>query len=235
MPRKRRHLLAPITLLTALALSGCGASKTADKATSAVRNVADPVAQASTNTRDAGSATVTLSGSVKAGSSDVQISGSGPIDFKRRRGAFDVGVTIPGQGSVKLSEIIDGTVLYMRSPTFSALLGGKTWIKLDLSKAAKAAGVDLNQLSQLGGGSDPSQFLDALNRASDTTKLGSEQIGGVNTTHYRATIDLAKVAKDRGGDQAARARSSSCARRPASRRSRSRRGSTTRSAFGRSA
>jgi hypothetical protein len=81
--------------------------------------------------------------------------------------------------------VLSGTDLYLRSPLFSIVLPtGKSWVKLDVTKGAKAGGVDLSSiLSQ-----DPTQALDALQNLSTVTEVGTAQIGGVSTTHYKATI-----------------------------------------------
>ena len=54
--------------------------------------------------------------------------------------------------------------------------------------------VGLN-LQQLAGQSNPAQFLQYLRATAGTvTPVGSELVRGVPTTHYRATIDLERVA-----------------------------------------
>jgi len=83
-------------------------------------------------------------------------------------------------------------VLYMRLPVLTRLLpGGKPWIKMDLNAIGKQAGIDLSQFTQFA--SDPSRMVDWLRTASgDVTTVGTETIDGVETTHYRATVDLSK-------------------------------------------
>jgi hypothetical protein len=83
-------------------------------------------------------------------------------------------------------------VIYLSLPVLAKVMpGGKPWIKVDLSAVGKQAGIDLSQLTQIG--SDPSQMVDWLRTASgDVTTVGTEQIDGVDTTHYRATVDLSK-------------------------------------------
>ena len=102
--------------------------------------------------------------------------------------------------ALEVEEIIEGLVLYMRSDAFSkGLPGGKKWLKIDLKEAGKKAGVDLAQLQQLSGGSsDPTQFLTYLAKAGDVRKVGAEEINGIPTTHYHATIEFAKLAGSAG-------------------------------------
>jgi hypothetical protein len=73
--------------------------------------------------------------------------------------------------------------------------GLKGWIRFDLQALGEEAGLDFDQLMQLGSQSDPSQALAYLRAASDDIQeVGSEEVRGVETTHYRMTVDLARVA-----------------------------------------
>jgi hypothetical protein len=85
-----------------------------------------------------------------------------------------------------------GAVVYLNLPVLAKVMpGGKPWIKLDLNAVGKQAGIDLSQFSQLG--TDPSQMVGWLRTVSgDVTTVGAEQLDGVETTHYRATVDLSK-------------------------------------------
>ena len=81
-------------------------------------------------------------------------------------------------------------VLYMKLPVLTRLLpGGKPWIKIDLGVVGKRAGIDISQLTQFA--QDPTRMVDWLRAASGpVTTVGTEDVGGEQTTHYRATIDL---------------------------------------------
>jgi hypothetical protein len=83
-------------------------------------------------------------------------------------------------------------VVYLNLPVLAKVMpGGKPWIKVDLNAVGKQAGIDLSQFTQLG--TDPSRMVDWLRTASgDVTTVGTEKLDGVDTTHYRATVDLSK-------------------------------------------
>jgi hypothetical protein len=102
-----------------------------------------------------------------------------------------------GGPTLHMSMVFEGLDLYMKLPPSLAaqIPGGKPWLKLNLQEAGKQAGIDLSQLLQSGNMSqDPTQMLDYLRAASgEVTKVGNEQVRGVDTTHYRATVDLKKV------------------------------------------
>jgi hypothetical protein len=184
-----RRLLGVLLIcaLTPLA-AGCGAG---DEVKSAV----DPVAQAATKTRSAGSVEVAMSGKASAAGQEIPLQGEGVFDLKAQRGRFTMTTSVPGQDGVKIEEIVDGLVLYMHSDALTkGLPGGKRWLKIDLKAAAGKQGVDITQLQSLSGGGDPTQFLTYLAKAGDVRKVGSEDVNGTPTTHYHATIDFEKLA-----------------------------------------
>jgi hypothetical protein len=102
-----------------------------------------------------------------------------------------------GSSNLQMQEVIDGATIYIKLPAglASKIPGSKPWLKMDLSKLGAAAGIP--GLSSLTGGTasqDPSQFLQYLTAVSGgVTKIGTEQVNGQQTTHYRATIPLDKV------------------------------------------
>ena len=140
-----------------------------------------------------------MSGKVAAAGQEIPLNGEGVFDLKGKRGRLTVTTNVPGKGDVRVEEILDGLVIYMRSDALAgALPSGKTWLKLDLQAAGRQSGVDIGALQQLGGGGDPTQFLSYLAKAGDVHKVGSEDVNGTSTTHYRATIDFAKLAGSAG-------------------------------------
>jgi hypothetical protein len=189
-----RRLLSVLLIcaLTPVA-AGCGAEKS-------VKNAVDPVAQAATNTANAGSVQVAMSGKISAGGQEIPLKGEGVFDLKRKLGQLTMTTSVPGQGDVRVEEIINGLVLYMRTDAIAqALPSGKKWLKIDLEAAGRQSGVDIGALQQLGGGGDPTQFLTYLAKAGDVRKVGAEDVNGTPTTRYHAKIDFAKLAKSAGG------------------------------------
>jgi hypothetical protein len=187
-----RRLLPVLLVCGALPFAtGCGAEDS-------VKNAVDPVAQAAIKTAAAGTVQVAISGKVSAAGQEIPLDGTGVFDLKGKHGRMQMTTSVPGKGEVKIEELLDGLVLYMRSDALTASLpGGKHWIKLDLEALAHKQGLDLGQLQQLGG-SDPTQWLSYLKKAGEVEKIGSEAIRGTPTTHYRAAIDLNKVAEAAG-------------------------------------
>ena len=120
---------------------------------------------------------------------------------------------LPGQGvpdfddpeAWKIDLIVDGKVAYMRFPALaSELPEGKTWVKLDSSDTGKRAhGLGLSGVDDFTNG-DPRELLDVLKSVSgEVETVGTEELRGTPTTHYRATVDLADLDRfaPKGGGQ----------------------------------
>ncbi len=207
-----RKTAAGIAVLAALgagagALSGCGTSATLD-----------PIARAAeVSSQQEGarfSLSVRLSSPMLPGAG-FAISANGYVDERKRTGELTMDLSgIPGAtalpggaGTVKM--IFAYPVIYMNMPFLAGQLpAGKTWMKLDVRKAAQAAGIDLSQLSSLGQ-DDPTQLLEYLRASSGgVSTVGSETLDGVPTTHYRGTLQLSDIlnrlpASDRDAAKAA--------------------------------
>jgi hypothetical protein len=102
---------------------------------------------------------------------------------------------VPGQdsdGNVPIEIVSLVPDVYMRSPLFKAALpDGKSWLHIDLAQTGKELGIgDPTQF----GTSDPSETLSDLEATSDRVeRVGKEDVRGVPTTHYSATIELRKL------------------------------------------
>jgi hypothetical protein len=172
-------------------MAGCGSSGVA----------LDPVAQAAEVTSHAGGAHMSLAAQIDAGGLSVTMSGEGFFNYMAQEGMLTLSVSglpaaagAPAPGSLRMQELFKSSTVYIGSPLFAGKLpGGAHWMKLDLGRLGDAFGVSLQQLA--GGQSNPAQFLEYL-RASGgaVTAVGHEPVRGVPTTHYRGTVDLAKVA-----------------------------------------
>ncbi|HVD69964.1 MAG TPA: DUF6612 family protein [Actinomycetota bacterium] len=96
---------------------------------------------------------------------------------------------MPGvEGDFEMEMILDGSVMYMRSPMLSRSPGLDTdWISMDLDELVPGFS-DLASLSQ--GQNDPTAQLEYLRGISDAQEVGTERVAGVETTHYSGTVDL---------------------------------------------
>ena len=184
----RRLLLA----LAAVAAAGCGGGSVSF----------DPAASAAT-TANAKSAKVAFDTSIAGGGRTLHMTGSGTVDFQGQAASmtFDVGDLLRGSGlpasaDEKWRLVTRGLVLYMHAPALAQQLpGGKEWLKLDIEAVAKSQNVNLGQFRQLTQ-NDPTQMLAYLRATSGKIEeVGTEDVRGAETKHYRAKVDLDKVAE----------------------------------------
>ena len=176
---------------TTLSITGCGASSSID-----------PVAQAAELTAQQSGARISLTEQLSGAGlpAGVTITGTGYVNQHTRDSLLTLDLAgIPGLGGAGASSVtieMHYPIMYMRFPALSSQLpGNKEWVKLDLAAVAQAQGINLTQLSA-GGGVDPSQYLDYLRASgSQITTVGADTVDGVATTHYRAVIDLSRVAR----------------------------------------
>jgi hypothetical protein len=188
-----------------LFVAACGSSSSSSVTSS---NAADTVAKAASASAGAAGYKMTLSMKISspALSQPLTATGSGSFSIPDRAGSFNLAMDfsnepqvaqVLGSSTFNIEEIIKTPIIYVKLPDALAqkIPGGKPWLKIDLDKAASAAGIPgLSSLTSNPASSDPSQLLQYLRAVSGTiTKVGSEQVGGTQTTHYKATISLDKV------------------------------------------
>jgi hypothetical protein len=137
--------------------------------------------------------------SVQASGTTVTGSGIGNLTSGEGNGV----VNLPAPfGQVNF--ISTGQVIYAQVPaSLRSFTGGKPWAKL----ATGNLGAIENQF--LGGAGltqpfDPTNILGYVKALSgNVTVVGPDTVGGTATTHYRATVDLSRVAPDQQGTQPA--------------------------------
>ena len=179
-----------MALLLAVGVAACGSGTSAQQTPQAA------VVLAASKTNDAGTYKADVTGSVDVAGQSMDMSGKGEFDGAQKRGHMSYTMTLQGQ-DVNMEMVFAYPVIYMHfPPELGPLPSGKTWVKMDLEKLGKQAGVDLGSLMQAGQ-SDPSQGLDVLRGVSDVKAVGDEDVRGVSTTHYAGVVDLSKLgAKD---------------------------------------
>jgi hypothetical protein len=163
----------------------------------------DPVARAARATLQKGSSRVDLVMKIKPADAprELTVKANGVTNAKLTATALtfdfaDVLSETDYEGPTKGEQISKGLVLYWNFPFFQGELpSGKKWVKLDLAKAAKKYwGATSQEIAQMAGGEDPQQTLRDL-RASNgqVKKVGEDEVHGVVTMHYRATISIDKA------------------------------------------
>jgi hypothetical protein len=217
MRHLRRFALAPLALALVVAGAGCGGGKDASSTSLPVLEDFQPVAAATART-DSARFEMELTMQIPGFDQAFSFTASGASDEKSGKGEFtmDLGSFAELMGGLagsmggkapagfgdpenwKLEMRLDGTVAYMHMPLLAGKLPGrKEWVRLDLEKAASLQGLDLAQLQGFAEGSDPRQMLDFLRAvSSEVTRVGTEDVRGVETTHYFAVVDFQKALAD---------------------------------------
>jgi hypothetical protein len=198
--RRAINLLAMVGAAAALAVSGSGCGGASSAAI-------DPVAQAAEVTSHVGGAHFALSAQLNtvALAQPFTLSGQGYFNSSSLEGKLEfqasglpvsAAAQLPG-GALRVVALFKSPSIYVGgslfdSPVFQGRLHGARWIKLDLGRFSQALGINLLQLSA--GKPSPSQFLQYLKAVGGTPeRVGSDVVRGVQTTHYRATIDLNRI------------------------------------------
>ena len=207
--RRPRALVASLVAVLAVVVGGCGGTAAGVPELSSLTSVAQSSAAAE-SARFSVEASITIPGTSKP----LAFSAEGGFDTPAKRSQLTVdlssfaallqtmgsslGGTVTGDlgeaSDWKLELIQDGDTAYVRFPPLAAQLpDGKTWIKGD---ANDLSNTDAGQLKQFGSlaGTDPRDVFGLLEAVSGSIEsVGTEEIRGVETSHYRAAIDTSKV------------------------------------------
>jgi hypothetical protein len=169
----------------ALVAAGCGGGGSTS---------ADDISRAASKTSQAGSleADFAISGQGLTGT------GSGVFNSKHHSGQLKMKLVARGR-QIPFDTVVTGDVLYLRSPAFAqATTQDKQWVKLNLATLASSQGsTDLSGI--LDASPTPANALAYLEGSSTVDKVGSESVGGVDTTHYSVSANLDRAAEHASG------------------------------------
>lgn len=206
---RRLSLLAAPVVALCLVASGCGGSSGTIPELASLTQVAN--SSASTDTaKFALTFEMSLPGADKALSFDAE--GGFDTPAKRSQMTIDLsslaalmkqfGSSLGGKftgdlgdaSDWKLEAITDGDVVYLQFPLIAKELpDGKTWVKGSAEDFSKSDTSGLDQFGSLSG-MDPRDVFGFLKAVSGSIEaVGSEEVRGVATSHYRATLDPAKL------------------------------------------
>lgn len=186
-------LLAAVATLSACgqsAVSGSGSPAGGSGGTAPATGGATPQAKSDAMFSDAAAAslkagTAKMSSTTEAdtgGQTLPVMSGSGAIDFANHRSTMQMNMPSgPDKGAGgKIVYVMDGSIEYMQMGVGGD--GPAPWIKVDLSK-----------LTGQQGAVDYSNYLSLMSGVADSSEVGSEDIRGTATTHYKVSVDPKKV------------------------------------------
>jgi hypothetical protein len=217
-PRMMRLLHAAVVLCVVAALAGCGGGATA---TSGDALTFEQLSQAAKASADATSGRFEFSFELDVPDTEkpFAFSGTGAFDATSNRAAISLdfssfaellggllgGFGAPQEAKVpdfgdpslwQIEAVQDGELVYMRFPAVSSELpAGKSWVRMNADEAGGAQGFNFSQL-QDATSNDPREMLEFLRAATGGIEtVGREELRGVGTTHYRATVDMEEYEK----------------------------------------
>ncbi|HUA75542.1 MAG TPA: hypothetical protein VL988_12360 [Solirubrobacteraceae bacterium] len=185
MAKARTTAIGTAALLSAATLAaGCG-SDHGVASPSATPDYLAAVTRAAYTTEQVPGYKFALTTSVSLAGKSATGQGGGTIAEGGSQGT--AGVEVEG---TKVEEVIDKPYLYVRTPSAasSRLTHGKPWLRIDLSTFSQSLGSN----SFGAGSSNPAEVLSYLRAAGTVTRVGEEQVRGVDSTRYHAVIYLGR-------------------------------------------
>ncbi|WP_432929697.1 LppX_LprAFG lipoprotein [Microbispora sp. CA-135349] len=204
-----RRLLVAAGAVAAITVAGCGTTATPSlqnvqlSAAEAIQQTAKKVDDVNTyaadlvvNVTDAKGG----QGGVVQGTMLYQKTPQLATDINLSQVAFN-GQNVPG--GVRL--ILQGDVAYVKVDMLKTLVGAtKPWIRLDLKQLGSQSGVNVDQFLGQAQQFDLKTSAAMLTASKDVKSVGSEQVGGVDTTHYSGTFPVDEAVKQLPEERRAR-------------------------------
>lgn len=183
-----KTMIGTTAVLTTLVVAGCGSATDISGSRGASltkQNFGSAISSATSNARSVHmTADVALQGQHLTLSADESLSGGSLKDV-----AAVLTVNMSGLGSVE-ARVLSG-VVYINAGALN-LPGSSTkpWIKVDLTDPSNPVGAAFAKIGAL----NPAELMKTFAAVSTLTKLGTETVDGVQTTHYTVTVDTSKAA-----------------------------------------
>lgn len=212
---------ASLLAACALVVAGCGGGTSAGGVEASGEPISfQQLAQSASSSAEAttGRFSFDMSMSFPGADEPFSLSGEGAFDTTNERASFAVDMSslakllggfVAGFGGAgakdlpdfddpdgwRIEVVQDGDVGYVKLPAIDDQLpDGKTWVR-GTAGDVKAGGFDFNELDSFTQ-NDPRDVLEALRGLSgDIETLGTEELRGVETTHYRVVLDPVALAK----------------------------------------
>jgi len=183
-----------VLLIIALMTGACGARGTGGLSVDDPADRRAVLAAAPNATRDAGTAHISLLMELQGPGipEGTTVLGTGQQDFDAGQLFITMDVSaIPGMPEPgSMTYVITPDATYMAISSLEQQLGVK-WVRMRYSDLTDEFGVDFEEMMS-GQAVDPTAALDQLYGVSDDVEVvGEELVRGVETTHFRATIDRA--------------------------------------------
>jgi hypothetical protein len=174
------------------------------------------LAAAAVQTEEAGSARLIINVSRSSPRGLEKVRSIGTVDFQTGQGRFTAHVTPPArarQEPFDIEQITDFTVFYLRfPPSVMPLPGRRQWLKIDSERLTVEQQIRLGALNSAQ--NDPSQYLAFLESSGSVEEVDREAVFGIETTHYRATVELEKLVEQASAEERERLRTNAAVLKP---------------------
>ncbi|HKA03772.1 MAG TPA: LppX_LprAFG lipoprotein [Acidimicrobiales bacterium] len=188
--------------VTVGAAAGAGAGGATAIERASVRTVAIDTAKLSLTVAatglpgSSGPATVTADGAIDNTNGRAELN----VDLSQATAGLPevAGGVLGALGDGHLQVVTDGSNAYLKIGALASIFGAtsnKSWVKLTGDGTANAS-----KGSAVADGTD---ILKILGQAGDVTTVGTEAVRGVETTHYRGTLDVSAALGQLGADERA--------------------------------
>ncbi|MGI8790429.1 MAG: hypothetical protein ACR2I4_06035, partial [Actinomycetota bacterium] len=159
------------------------------------------LAAASEKTLEEQSSKVSVSVSVDSSDGSLPQGGyraQGAFDYSNNKGHMSVDLgqlpVVAGSDAGSVNVVFDESVIYMKLPGLQeSVPTTKPWVRIDVKELQRQSG-GASQFNAFGQ-ADPSQYLQFLQGAGKVEELGSETVRDVETTRYKAVVNLSEAVK----------------------------------------
>lgn len=168
---------------TAQGSGGEGATEGATNLVALAKQVGDRTAESST-------AHMVFTG----GAGAMQVKGEGDLQLGGSDPAISMDMDAGGQGQMSMV-LLDG-ILYVKLPAGLAS-GAKPWVKIDSTDKSNPMAQALGGLTdQMRQNADPRETLEQFQQAGTIDSTEQTELNGEQTTHYKITVDVQKLAEN---------------------------------------
>lgn len=191
----KKSLVGAIAVVSTLAVAGCGSAADISGAQGVALNRSGFAASVSHATQQMRS--VHMSGSFTVQGQRISVTADSSFGDHTLTGASGVfRVSVPSMGTLQ-ARLVGGVVYLNGAELGLGQVGGKPWVKVDLTDASNPIGAMFAKITENLG---PGQLLATLKNLSTLRSLGAETVDGVAATHYRVTVDTTKLGSALGLD-----------------------------------
>jgi hypothetical protein len=193
----KKTLAAAVAAAATLTVAGCGSATDISGSPVAVANLTSSGFATALTSAISHAKSVHIAGTLEAQGQTLTVTGDqsfGDHTFTGMAGA--VTISTAGMGSFE-ARIVHGIVYVNGARLGFGRASGKPWLKLDLTDPQNPLSSLLGQITDTLG---PGQLTGMLKGLSTVAAVGPETVDGTPTTHYRVSVDTAKLGSKLGLD-----------------------------------